>query len=67
MDGEKVVSVLETNKIKYRSDGSLDKLNIRIVVHGDLQDDSTLEDKCRPTASFHGVKMFLAHTCQLKV
>jgi hypothetical protein len=66
-EGEKAIPVLETNKIKYKSDGSLDKLKVRIVVRGDLQDNTTSEDKWSPTASFRGLKMFLAHACRLKV
>jgi hypothetical protein len=66
--GEEVCNpVLETNKIKHRSDRYLDKLKVRIVVHGDIQDKSNLEDKWSPTASFHGLKMCLAHACHLKV
>ncbi len=37
-DGEAVISPMETNKVKIKSDGSLDKLKCRIVVGSDLQD-----------------------------
>jgi hypothetical protein len=67
MGGEKCVPVLETSKIKCKSDVSLDKLKGRIVVHGDHQDNSNLEDKWSPTASFCSLKMFLGHACWLKV
>jgi hypothetical protein len=42
-------------------------LKVRIVASRDLQDNCTLEDKWSPTTSFCGLKMFLAHTCRLKV
>ncbi len=37
-DGEPVIPTMETNKVKIKSDGSLDKLKCRIVARGDLQD-----------------------------
>jgi hypothetical protein len=36
-DGETCNPVLETNKTKYMSDVSINKLNVKIVVHEDLQ------------------------------
>jgi hypothetical protein len=33
--GEPVIPIMETNKVKIKSDGSLDKLKCRIVVRGD--------------------------------
>ncbi len=35
-DGESVIPTMETNKVKIKSDGSLDKLKCRIVVRGDF-------------------------------
>jgi hypothetical protein len=48
-----MIPTMETNKVKIRSDGSLDKLKcrIRIVVRGDLQD-TAMEDSWSPTAPF---------------
>ena len=58
-DGEAVIPTMETNKVKIKSDGSLDKLKCRIVVRGDLQD-TGMEDSWSPTAPFRSLKMFLA-------
>jgi hypothetical protein len=58
-DGEPVIPTMETNKVKIKSDGSLDKLKCRIVVTGDLQD-TGMEDSWSPTAPFRSLKMFLA-------
>ncbi len=33
-----MISPMETNKVKIKSDGSIDKLKCRIVVSSDLQD-----------------------------
>lgn len=58
---------METNKVKLKSDGSLDKLKVRIVVRGDLQAKLAKEDKWSPTASFRAMKMFLADAARHKV
>jgi hypothetical protein len=50
--GETNTPVMEIFKVKIKSNGSLDKLKTRIVVRGDLQGNSTTEDKWSPTASF---------------
>jgi len=65
--GETSMPVMETFKVKVKSNGSLDKLKTRLVVRGDLQDKNITEDKWSPTASFQSLKMFLAHASQLKV
>jgi len=64
--GEVNTSVMETFKVKVKSDGSLDKLKCRLVVRGDLQDKNITEDKWSPTASFRSLKMFLAHASKTK-
>ena len=64
---EVIVPTMETNKVKLKSDGSLDKLKCRIVVRGDLQEKILNEDKWSPTASFRAMKMFLADAARLKV
>jgi hypothetical protein len=65
-EGETSTPVMETSKVKAKSDGSLDKLKTRLVVRGDLQDKNITEDKWSPTASFRSLKMFLAHASRLK-
>jgi len=64
---EIIVPTMETNKVKLKSDGSLDKLKCRIVVCGDLQEKILNEDKWSPTAPFRAMKMFLADAARLKV
>ncbi len=58
-DGEPVIPTMETNKVKIKSDGSLEKLKCRIVVRGDLQD-TGMENSWSPKAPFRSLKMFLA-------
>jgi hypothetical protein len=65
-EGETSTPVMETFKVKVKSDGSLDKLKTRLVVRGDLQNKNISEDKWSPTASFRSLKMFLAHASRLK-
>jgi hypothetical protein len=65
--GEISTPVMDTYKVKIKSDGSLDKLKTRLVVRGDLQDKNITEDKWSPTASFRSLKMFLAHASRSKV
>jgi hypothetical protein len=65
-DGEVSTPVMETFKVKVKSNGSLDKLKAWLVVRGDLQDKNITEDKWSPTASFRSLKMFLAHASRIK-
>jgi transposase InsO family protein len=65
--GETSTPVMEIFKVKIQSDGTLDKLKMRMVVRGDLQAKDISEDKWSPTASFRSLKMFLAHAARLKV
>ncbi len=58
-DGEAVISTMGTNKVKIKSDGSLDKLECRIKVRGHLQG-TGMEDSWSPTAPFRSLKMLLA-------
>jgi len=44
-EGETSTPVMETFKVKVKSDRSLDKLKIRLVVRGALQDKNITEDK----------------------
>jgi hypothetical protein len=63
---ERSTPVMETFKVKVKSNGSLDKLKMQVVVCGDLQDKNITEDKWPPTASFRSLKMFLAHASRMK-
>jgi hypothetical protein len=64
--GEVSTPIMETFKVKVKSDGTLDKLKTRLVVRGDLQNKTIAEDKWSPTASFRSLKMFLAHAVCLQ-
>ena len=43
-DGEPVTPCMDFYKAKIQSDGSLDKLKLRILVRGDLQNEEIVED-----------------------
>ena len=66
-EGDKIIPTMETNRVKIASDGTLEKLKVRVVVRGDLQSDMDTEDKWSPTASFRALKMFLANCAKHKV
>ena len=51
---------MDVFKAKIQSDGSLDKLKLRIVVGGDLQNKEMVGDTWSPTASMRTLKYFLA-------
>ena len=51
---------MDVYKAKIQSDGSLYKLNLRIVVRGDLQNKEMVGDTWSPTASMRNLKYFLA-------
>jgi hypothetical protein len=44
-DGETSTPTMEIFKVNMKSNGSLDELKTRLVVHGDLQNGQLLEDK----------------------
>ena len=50
---------MDVYKAKIRSDGSLDKLKLGIVVRGDLQNKKLVGDTRSPTASMRTLKYFL--------
>ena len=50
---------MDVYKGKTQSDGSLDKLKLRIVVRGYLQNKEMVGDTCSPTASMRTLKYFL--------
>ena len=49
-----------------QSDGSLDKIKLRIVVRGDLQNKELVGDTWSPTASMRNLKIFLTDTAKHK-
>ena len=57
---EPVTPFMDVYKAKIQSDGSLDKLKLRIVVRGDLQNKGLVGDTWSPTASVRTLKYFLA-------
>ncbi|MGH7973945.1 MAG: reverse transcriptase domain-containing protein [bacterium] len=63
---EKVTPCMDTYRAKLKSDGTLDKQKVRIVVRGDLQKQQSKEDTWSPTASVKLLKMFLAHAARMK-
>ena len=56
-------------KSKIQSDGSLDRLKLRIVVRGDYQNKEMVGDTWSPTASMRTLKYFLADAekCKARV
>ncbi|MGH3056190.1 MAG: reverse transcriptase domain-containing protein, partial [Gaiellaceae bacterium] len=63
---EKVIPCMDTYRAKLKSDGSLDKLKVRIVVRGDLQKNQIHENTWSPTASVTLLKVFLAHAARIR-
>ena len=59
-DGEPVTPCMYVYKAKIQSDGSLDKIKLRIVVRGDLQNKEMIGDTWSSTASMKNLKYFLA-------
>ena len=49
--GEPVTPCMDVYKANIQSDGSIDKLKLRIVVRGDLQNKDLIGDTWSPTAS----------------
>ena len=65
-DGEPVTPCMDVYKAKIQSDGSMDKLKLRIVVRGDLQNKEMVGDTWSPTASMRTLKYFLADAAKHK-
>ena len=63
---ETVTICTDVYKAKIQSDGSLDKLKLRIVVRGDLQNKELVGDNWSPTASMRNLKYFLADATKNK-
>ena len=57
---------MDVYKEKIKSDGSLDKLKLRIVVRGYLQHNKLVGDTWSPTASMRTLKYFLADAIKHK-
>ena len=57
---------MDVYKKKNQSDGSLDKLKLRIVVRGDLQNKEMVGDTWSPTASMRTLKYFLEYASKHK-
>ena len=51
---------MDVHTAKIKSDGSLDKLKLEIVVRGDLQNSELVRDTWSPTASMRTLKYLLA-------
>ena len=58
-EGEAVTPCMDVYKAKIQSDGSLDKLKLRIVVRGDFQNKEMVGDTWSPTASMRTLKYLL--------
>ena len=63
---ETVTPCMGVNKSNIQSDGSLEKLKLRIVVRGDLQNKEMVGDTWSPTASMRTLKYFLADAAKHK-
>ena len=57
---------MDVYKAKIQSDGSLDKLKLRIVVRVDLQNKEFVGDTWSPTASMRTLKYFFAYVTKHK-
>ena len=65
-DGEQVTLCMDVYKSKIQSGGSLDKLKLRIVVRGDLQNKEMVGDTWSTTASMRTLEYFLADAAKHK-
>ena len=58
---------MDVYKAKIQSDGSLDKLKLRILVRGDLENKEMVGDTWSPTAFMRTLKYFLSDATKHKV
>ena len=65
-EGEPVTPCMDVYRAKNQSDGSLDKLKLRILVRGDLYNKKMVGDTRSPTASMSTLKYFLADAAKHK-
>ena len=63
---EPVTTCMDVYKAKIQSDGSLDKLELRIVVRGDLQNKELVGDTWLPTAYMRTLKHLLEYATKHK-
>ena len=59
-EGEPVTTYMDVYKAKIQSDGSLDRLRLRIIVIGDLHNKEKVGDTWSPTASMITMKYLWA-------
>ena len=64
--GEPITTCIDMYKEKIQSDGSLDKLKLRILVRGDLLNKEMVGDTWSPIASMRTLKYFLAYATKHK-
>ena len=57
---------MDVYKAKNQSDGSIDKLKLRILVRGDLQNKDLIGDTWSQTASMRTLKYFLEDVVKQK-
>ena len=57
---------MDIYKAKIKSDGSLDRLKLKIVVRGDLHNKELVGDTWSPTASMRTLKYLLADSTKFK-
>ena len=65
-EGKPVTPCMDLYKAKIQSDGILDKLKLRILVRGDLQNKEMVGDTWSPTASMRTLKYFLEDEAKYK-
>ena len=55
-EGEPVTTCMDMYKAKIQSDGSIDKLKLKILVRGDLENKEMVGDTWSPTAPMRNLK-----------
>ena len=65
-EGEPVTPCIDVSKAKIQYDGSLDRIKLRILVRGNLQNKELVGDIWSPTASMSTLKYFLADSAKHK-
>ena len=63
-EGEPVTPYMDAYKTKIQSDGSIDKLKLRTVLIGDLQNKEMVGDTWSPTASMRTLKYLLTDAAE---
>ena len=63
--GASVLPVKDVYKVKISSDGTIDKLKVRIAIRGDLDQDAIGENNWAPAITFIILKLFLAEAARL--